>query len=290
MGKLMSTDEAVNLIKPGNRVCLGGFMIHNHPMALIRAIIRSQVCDLSLMGPPSSGPDADMLLGAGVVSEIRLPSVMFDHLGIAPAYRRVVEEGLVEVFEYDEASVTASLRASAEGLPFYPVGSLFGSDILKANPEFREFSDPIDGKRLTAVPPFNPDIALIHVQEADELGNCRLFGSHFLDPLMARAAKKTILTTDRIITEEDIRRRPQDTAISSIHVAAVVEARFGAHPCSSHGLYSYDEEHLRAYAQQAKTKEGFAAYVEKYCTPDHRRYLEKIGEGKLDSLRGHEPW
>ncbi|MHA2295736.1 MAG: CoA-transferase [Candidatus Hodarchaeales archaeon] len=253
--KISSLEKAVEWITNGDTLALGGFMMHNHPMALVREIIRQEKRNLSLIISPSAGIAADLLIGAGCVAEIRSTYVGFDHLGLAPSFRYSIQEGLLKVIEYDEATVVAGLKAGAGKLPFSAITSVIGSDILKVNTELKVVKNPLDNSKvIVLVPALKPDVMIGQVQLADPNGNAVYWGSRFTDVAMARAAKKVIIIADEMIPNEKLIRSPARTVLSSAFVDLVINLPGGAYPCSSHGRYIHDEKHLLKYLELAKSK------------------------------------
>ncbi len=286
--KIVSLDEAVKTVKDGSIIAVGGYLNHNSPMTIIRKIIQESVKDLFIITPTSAGVDADLLIGAGCVRTIFSCYVGAEWLaGVLPNFRRKVEAGEIEVKECDEFHIIASLRAASENLPFYPTRTGLGTDLPKVNKDFKEFTDPVKGEKLLAVPAYKPDVAIIHAQKSDPYGNIQHAGSRFLDYLMAKAAKKTIVTVEEIIPHEQILAEPFKTSIPSFLVDYVVRMSWGAHPCSCHGYYNMDEEHIKTYIEAARKPEDFRKYLEEYVykPKNHEEYLEKIGLRKLLSLR-----
>ena len=285
------TDEetALDRIKDGMTIVLGGFITTQHPMALIRGLARRGVKDLTVIGSISSTFDVDLLIGCGCVRRLVTAYVGAEATApIGPFYKRAAEEGHVEIWECDEILVTAMLHASAQGLPFYPVRGGLGTDLPFLNPDLVEFRDPVRGETLLAVPSTKIDIALTHASYADPYGNVQYAGNIFSDGIMSRAAETTITTVEKIIPNEDIRRDPYRTVYQA-HL--VVRAPFGAHPYSCHGFYVEDDEHLTEYAAAAsmETKgesSAWAEYRRRYLEEpeDHVAYLESVGLRRLLSL------
>lgn len=291
--KVISLDEAVRWVAPGAHLCLGGFSFHNRPAAFVRALVRRRVGDLVLSSAPSSGYDADLLIGAGLVRRTLLASVSFEHLGLAPSYRRAAEAGSIELVECEEATVVGGLMAAAEGLPAHPVRSLRGSDIARVSPLAARTVE-LDGEAFYLVPALRPDVAVLHAQQADPYGNVRMLGGVFCDRLIAKASRRVVVTVDELVSPEEIARAPQRTSIPGYLVDAVVEVPWGAHPTSSHGRYLHDEEHLRAYLAAAEATRrqpesgALAAYIRTYIDEpgDHQAYLERVGGlARLSALR-----
>jgi glutaconate CoA-transferase subunit A len=153
------------------------------------------------------------------------------------------------------------MRAASHGLPFEPIVGLTGSDIPAAA-GLKTVTDPYTGAELIAVPAIRPDWAILHVQEADALGNARIYGSPYWDLVMSRAAARVILTAERIVPTDELARLPELTRIPHFLVAAVVHAPEGARPTSCHPYYGVDEEGVRAYLAAAETPGALRTYLE----------------------------
>jgi glutaconate CoA-transferase subunit A len=175
------------------------------------------------------------------------------------------------------------------GVPFLPCRSLVGTDTFVRSGA-KVVEDPFTGKRVCLVPAVNPDVAIIHVNQADEFGNCRIFGPSVAPLETAMASKRVIVSTEELIPGEDIRKDPGRTTIPYYLVSAVVHAPYGAHPGTCPGLYAYDAEHLDEFFA-ARSDEQMQAYVEKYVlgTRDHAEYVEAVGgEKRMLELRERE--
>lgn len=281
--KVKSTAEVTELFDSGMKVAVGGMLFHNRPVAVLRHLIKKGIGELTLYSAPLSSYDVDLLIGAGLVKETYLPHVSFGHLGLAPNYRKAIREKRIKAHPCDEATLCGGFLASAEGLPYHPVVSLKGTDILKHEDGIkvkRFFSE--EGEEILCVPAISPDIAILHAQEGDEFGNIRHTMAVYADRLIAEASKLVIVSVERLVSNEDVRREPFRTTIPSYLVDAVVEIPFGAHPCSSMGLFLQDEDHLREYLEASKTKIAFEKYLEKYVFGPQTmgEYLEAIGGKK----------
>lgn len=153
------------------------------------------------------------------------------------------------------------MRAASHGLPFEPIVGLTGSDIPAAA-GLRTVKDPYTDAELYAIPAIRPDWAIIHVQEADALGNARIYGSSYWDLVMSRAASRVILTAERLLPTEELARLPELTRIPHFLVAAVVLAPEGARPTSCHPYYGIDEAAVRDYLEAAELPESLQAYLD----------------------------
>jgi glutaconate CoA-transferase, subunit A len=237
--------------------------MHNNPMELVREMVRRGRGVRRLLTSPSGALAADLLIGAGLVKEVATAYIGFEHLGLAPSYRRAAESGKVRVYELCEASIVHGLYAGAGGLPFValPPG-LELSDVSSANPDgFRSLDDPFTGDRVLVAAALRPDLAVIHAQAADERGNVIFAGAHFTDRLMAMAARSVIVQVERIAAPSEVARHPAGSVLPGFLVDAVVIAPGGCRPTAAHGEYGYDEPALREYLRLARTEEGFAEYL-----------------------------
>jgi len=265
-------------------LAVGGLWFHNKPAAALRELIRRGVRDLTLIAAPPSSFDSDLLIGAGLVKDAYLAHVSFEHIGLAPNFRHAVEQGLIELHECDEATLLGGLMATLEGLPDHTITSLKGTDHLRTSPLAIPYTAR-EGRGTVVAPALKPDVAILHAQEADEFGNVRCFGAPFVDAIFAKAARHVVVTVDRLVSNEDIRRAPHRTTIPAYLVDAVVELPFGAHPCSSHGLYPHDERHFRDYiaastaALRGSDPDAYGAYLRKFVfgCRSHHEYLDLIG-------------
>jgi glutaconate CoA-transferase subunit A len=262
---LLSPAEAIDRLVPDGTglVAVGGMHMHNNPMGLVREVVRRRRKFRRLLTSPSASLAADLLIGAQLVDEVATAYIGFEHLGLAPAYRRAAESGAVTVLELCEAAIVHGLHAGAGGLAFTALPSgLELSDVSSANPEhFRTITDPFTGRRVMVAAALRPDVALIHALAADEQGNVLFAGAHFTDRLMAMAAKSVIVQVERMAEVGEIAAQHSEHVLPGFLVAAVVVVPGGCLPTASHGAYGYDEPALRDYLKAARTEQGFADYL-----------------------------
>ncbi len=260
-------------------------------MALLRALARRGVKDLTVFAPPSSY-DVDLLIGLGVVKTVSTPYVGLESVApIGPFFGRRASEGAIEVLEVDLGLVLAQLKAKIQELPFLPVRGPVGTSIPDLNPRLKWVEDPFGGPPLVAAPPIHLDVVFLHAAQADIYGNVQHLGAQFADILLAQAADKVVVEVERIVPNEVIRRAPTETTVPCEFVDMVVLAPFGAHPLSFEGFYKLDEEHLRRYVAVAKAAlEGddgpFREYLETYILGprSHGEYLERVGMDRIIAL------
>ncbi|MBM4429238.1 MAG: CoA transferase subunit A [Chloroflexi bacterium] len=272
--------QAVSAYAPdGALVAFGGFGHIRVSMAAVYEIIRQRKQHLVLAGK-TAVHDADILIGSGCVDRIEV-AYSFGHelRGLSPASRRAVETGQCKVVaELSNAAYQWRFLAAMMGLPFIPSRNMLGTDTLRYS-SAKVVRDPFSGKPICLLPACYPDVVFIHVPRCDMYGNAQIDGTLIEDFELARAAKHLVLTTEEIIDEAEIRQQPWRTVIPFFVVDAVVEVRYGSHPCQMPYLYFFDEEHIGEWLRMSRSAEGTVEYFAKYVhgVRDFYEYLEKVG-------------
>jgi glutaconate CoA-transferase subunit A len=276
MDKRMSIDDVIDRIPDSATIAIGGSSISRKPMALVRALARSDKRDLTVI-VDVGGPDVDLLLGTGRVKRVIYAFVGFEVLGLAPHFRRARQEATAEFQEWTEYTVMAGLDATIKRVPFMPTHATLGTDVLAVNPAFKEIRDPFGQEPLVAIPALAPDVALIHVNYADVQGNGVILGDGHVDVLCAKAAKATYLSCERILSSEELQRFGRDVQILRVYSKGVVEVPWGAHPTGCAPDYRTDLRHLQEYLKAAQSEDGWRRYETEFVQVDHRQYLENHG-------------
>ncbi len=281
--KLMSLDEAIaSYVEDGNLIGFGGLSFWRKPIAAVREIIRQAKKNLALC-TFVGGLEVDMLIAAGCVSKLKSCFVGMEMFGMAPHYRKAVETGAIDVSEESEATIALGLKASYLKVPFMPLKGLIGTDFAKVRTDIKQIEDPLgSGTQVMIVPKIDLDVAIIHVPFADEFGNANIAGAVWMDDDMAKTAKKTIITCEKIVETEDIRYLPGKAQLPMQTTNAVVKIPFGAHPTSCYDRYTFDALHIQEYL-----KMDFNEYKAKFIDIDsHDQYLDNVGGSKtiLDIL------
>jgi len=293
-GKVMALKEATKLIRDGDIIGCGGFSVSRCPSAFAHEMIRQKKRDLTLVGSNLSF-QMDLLVGGGCVKRCESGTGNLEKFGIAFNFRRACEKGRLEMEDHSHLAMASRFLAGEMGLPFMPLMSWLGSDILQhkqpsTEKKFTMIDDPFNpGKRVCLVPALNPDVSIIHAQKADEMGNVMLGGCLFHEVEMVRASKKVLVTCEKIVNSKETRKNPQMTTIPYIYVTAIVEQPWGAHPTSVFGYYDYDGEHLNHYQECARAGgEKYERYLNEYvhASETFDEYLEKVGgTQRLSKLR-----
>jgi glutaconate CoA-transferase, subunit A len=287
--KVMSLDEAAALVPDGTSVGIGGSTLSRTPMAMIWALIRANRKDLFCARSITSN-EGELLFASGTSRHI-LTSWFSQGIvwGVSRIMRLYTETGRARFEEWSHMAVGLRFRAGAMGVPFLPMRSMMGSDVIEQLPDPKLIDCPFTGEKLVLVPALNPDVALIHVQRCDAYGNAQIDGLPFMDVDLAMAATRVILTTERIVSNDQIRRAPDQTKIPFMAVDAVVEAPFGSAPHECYGLYEPLFAHLDAYAAQIRRdpEEGIRAYLDRYFhgPKSWTEYLDLLGLDELLDAR-----
>ncbi len=283
MSKVMTTGEAISkFVHPGDFLFIGGYICRT-PFSAIHEIIRQKIGDLTITRS-NAADDFDMLIGAGLVKRFISTFLSLGIYGLGRCYRRSLEKGIphrVEVEEYTNLSLPMMLQAGAMGMPFVPVKDMVGSDLLNVTSfmgdgKYKMIDSPFDGSPTLLVPALNPDVAIIHVQQADEEGNSQIWGIGGDCQVGANAAEKVIVTCERIVSRETIGKDPSRTIVPSFKVVAVVEEPYGAHPAYTPGFYDVDFSMGYLYQQASNTEEGLAEFLKEwvYDIADRSAYLQ----------------
>jgi acyl CoA:acetate/3-ketoacid CoA transferase alpha subunit len=287
--KRMPLKEAVSrFTRDGDYFAMGGFGHIRVSMAAIYEMIRQGRRRMA-MAAKTAVHDIDILIGGGVVDRVECAYAFGHELrGLSPTGRRRVESGDVNVVgEISNAGFQWRFKAAAMGLPFMPTRVMLGTDTLRHS-SAKVVEDPFTGKPLCLLPACYPDFVFMHVHRCDMYGNSQIDGIIIEDLELARAAKRLIITTERIVEPGEIRRQPDRTVVPFFLVDAVCEIPYASHPGNMPGLYYSDEEHMAEWLTMSRTDEGVQEYMDKYVhsVEDFLGYIELVGgEEKMDYLR-----
>lgn len=295
--KVTTVADAVRrFVQDGDYLCVGGFGTNRIPTAVVHEIVRQRKQNLSFAGHTATH-DFQILCAGNLTGNgktlARVDSayiVGLEARGLSPHARRVMESGEVEVTEWTNYALAVRLQAAAMGVPFLPARSMLGTDTFRHSAA-KSIRCPFTGETLVALPALYPDVAAIHVHEADRFGNCCIRGTSVADLELGRAAKRLIVTCERLVSDEMFRRDPNRTAIPFFCVDAVCEVPFGSYPGNMPGEYFSDEEHLRRWLEVEKDLEDYRRFIDEYIhgLPDFAAYLNKCGGlARMQQLRRQE--
>jgi glutaconate CoA-transferase subunit A len=262
-----TTDAAVIAeLRSGMTIGIGGWGSRRKPMSLVREILRSDLNDLTLVS--YGGPDVGLLCAAGKVAKVVYGFVSLDSIPLEPHFRVARQTASVEAVELDEGMFQWGLYAAANRLPFLPTRAGLGSDVLKYNPQLKLVKSPYDdGEELVAMPALELDVALIHMNRADEGGNGQFLGpDFFFDDLFCLAAKKRYMSCEKIVPTADLLSEGSlhTLKINRTMVDGVIEAPGGAHFTECPPDYGRDEAFQKEYAATAKDPEAWKEFKARY--------------------------
>lgn len=277
MNKVTTEEEVVSELRDGMTIGIGGWGSRRKPMSLVRAILRSPVTDLTVVS--YGGPDVGLLCAAGRVKKVVSGFVSLDTIPLEPHYRAARQRGSIEAMELDEGMLMLGLMAAAWRVPFLPTRAGLGSDIPPLMPELRTVTSPYDdGEELIAMPALHLDVALIHLNRADERGNGQFLGQDlYMDDWMALAADRTFMSTEKVLPHGTLVDEGSfhTIRISRLHVDAVIEAPGGAHFTECPPDYERDEVFQREYALTAKDPDAWDSFRSKYLDVESEAEYQK---------------
>ena len=276
--KEITAAQAIANIRDGMTLGIGGWGPRRKPMALVRELLRSNVKDLTVVS--YGGPEVGMLCAAGKVKKLIYGFVTMDAIPLEPHFRRAREAGAIEVMELDEGMFEWGLRAAGMRMSFLPTRCGLGTDVLTRNPQLKLIASPYaDGEVYVAMPALKLDVALLHVNAADRLGNTLIKARDPLfDDLFARAAERCYVSTETLIdrfqlTAEEARFNLFERYL----VHGVVHAPCGAHPTYNGPDYGWDMDHLKRYNTSGSEDGGWQKYVDEFVSCSEADYLAKNG-------------
>lgn len=279
VSKLTTVKEAISAyVHDGDYVAVGGFGGNRIATSLLHEIVRQQKKHLGLSGHTATH-DGQILAAGNCINRCDIAYVVgLEARGVSKNARKQFESGQIICTEWTNATLAWRYKAAAMGLPYLPARSMLGTDTFKYSAA-KEVLCPFTGQKLLAVPALYPDVALIHVHRADIYGNCQIDGIIVSDDDLVKASKRVIITTERIISNEEIRREPNKTIIPYWTVDAVIEMPYGAYPANMAGEYFSDEAHLQAWLEAEQDPEKFKRFLDDqiYSVKDFYEYLNKNG-------------
>jgi glutaconate CoA-transferase, subunit A len=279
--KLRSAREAVAaFVSDGDYLVYDFSSLTRGPQALIREVIRQRRKELWI-GAEFTLHESALLTGAGCASRIDV-----GFLGYGSYIGQAVCEGRVKVYDWTNGGLALRLLAGARGVPFLPTRDLLGSDNMKVSAA-RVIEDPYSGLPVALVPALNPDVAFLHVHQADIFGDARIFGTNLFALEAAMASRRVIVSAEEIVEPDEFRKDPMRTTIPYFLVDAVVHAPFGAYPGAMPARYEIDLPHVDIL-NGIRTEEQMRRYLDDniYSVADHEEFLgRRVGARRMAELR-----
>ena len=278
--KRTGIDDVVAELRSGMTIAIGGWASRRKPMALVRAILRSDLTDLTVV--TWGGPDLGLLCAAGKVRRAVYAFCSLDTIAMDPHFRKARQNASIEDEPYDEGLLHLGLLAASWRVPFLPARAGLGSDLFRDNDRLRTVTSPYDdGELLVAAPAFEIDAAICHLDRADQRGNAMFLGPDlFWDDVMLAAAPtgKRFISTEQVVPTDDLLGQGciHQLRIPRMSVDAVVEAPMGAHFTSCEPDYPRDEEFQREYAQSAGSPEAWSEFRASWIDISEADYFERV--------------
>ncbi len=283
MDKRMTEDEVISRLESGMTIGIGGWAARRKPMSIVRAILRSDLTDLTIAS--YGGPDVGMLCASGKVSKLISAFVSDDSVPLEPHYRVARQTGTVTERPMDEGMFLLALQAAAWRVPFLPTRVGLGSDLFRDDPSLRTVTSPYPspdgatGEELVAVQALHLDAAIVHLNRADERGNAAFFGPDlYFDDLLLEAAAMGFVSCEQLLSTEALAAEaPLHTRRTNrMFVTGVVEAPNGAHPTSCVPDHETDDAFLRTYAGSAKGDGAWDQFVADYLAGSEADYQKAV--------------
>jgi glutaconate CoA-transferase, subunit A len=276
---VITTAEVVSQLRSGMTIGIGGWGSRRKPMAIVRAICRSPLTDLTVVS--YGGPDVGLLIAAGKVRRVVCGFVSLDSIALEPHFRLARQRGEIELTELDEGMFYFGLLAAAHRLPFLPTRAGLGSDVLRVNPALRTVRSPYaDGEELVAVPALELDAALIHMNRADARGNGQYLGPDpYFDDVFCLAAQRAYMSCERVVPTAELLAGgpPQSLLINRSMRCAVIETPNGAHFTSCVPDYERDEAFQSRYAAAASGgAESWREFADRFLTGTEAEYQAAV--------------
>ena len=289
--KVMDLKEAISkFVNDGDYIGIGGFGANRTPIAACHEIVRQRKKHLGFAGHTSTH-DMQILSAGETYDHIDVAYVVgLEARGLSTCSRKYMQSGKVKVTEWTNYALTVRLKAAAMGVPYLPTRNMMGTDTFKYSAA-KIGSCPYTGKKLVLLPALSPDVAIIHVHECDKYGNCRFSGIAVSDIDLANASKRIIITTEKLIANDNIKQNPTLTKIPYHLVDAVCEIPYGAYPGTMLGEYYSDEDHLKEWLTIEKDPEQFKSFLDRniFQCKDHEEYIRMNGGmEKMEKLRAKE--
>jgi glutaconate CoA-transferase subunit A len=256
--KIISIDDVAALIRPGQTIGIGGMTLYRRPVSLIREVIRSGQSNLKLLAV-TCGFESDLVVGNGQASEVAATYFGLEFLGLAPCFTRMATDRMISVREETETSIILGLKASATGVSFMPARFGTHTDLLTARPDVLKVTCPYTGGEFIAWPSLTVDLALIHVNACDKHGNAYVSGQTAVDALLAAAARRVVISTERIVSHDEIQE--SGALIVGKTVDNIVATPYGAHPTALYPEYRVDVPFLTDYVTACR-EDGFQGFLE----------------------------
>lgn len=257
MSRFVTLDEAVrDAVHDGDVIALEGFT-HLIPFAAGHEIIRQGRRDLTLV---RMTPDViyDQMIGAGCARKLIFSWGGNPGVGSLHRMRDAVQNAWpvpLELDEHSHAGMAERWRAGAAGLSFGVLRGYVGTSLPDHTKTIRSITCPFTGEELTAVPALNPDVGVVHAQQADRDGNVMLWGISGVQKECVLASTRNIITVEEVVDEFE--PRVNGVVLPSWVVDDICVVPGGAHPSYAEGYGDRDNAAYESWDAIGRDREAF---------------------------------
>lgn len=286
MGRLVTITELVDSIPGETALGIGGVHFSRVPITLIEALLAAGKRDFTFISW-GGGVPLEMFLEAGAVKKLVFAFSSLDVFGLAPRFRKSLEENRIEVEEWTALAMIQGLHAAWMRLPEMPFQVPLGSDMMTRGDFWRiekTSSGTIAYARALPI-----DSLLLHAQRVDGAGNIEMEGARGLDISMAGAAKRIFVTVEEVVETGKLGYAKNSFVLPKEFVTAVARVPFGAYPTSCLPFYTTDYRQLHQFAEQSAVKRAAGSQpvpVKFAAGEDRRDLLAAAVKVSVDELRG----
>jgi glutaconate CoA-transferase subunit A len=292
VGKIATIAELVDQIPAGVALGIGGVHFSRVPISLIEALLTSGKKDFTFISW-GGGVPLEMFLEVGAVRKLCFAFSSLDVFGLAPRFRKALEENRIEVEEWTALAMIQGLHAAWMRLPEMPFQIPIGSDMMSRGDFWRIGESPLDGGRVGYVRALPIDCLLLHAQRADRAGNIEIEGARGLDISMAGAARQIFVTVEEIVETGSLGNAKNSFVLPREFITAIACVPFGAYPTSCLPFYTTDYRQLQRFAERssvkvspvsasgAKPEAALTAFV---ATKDRREVLAEAAKVSVNVL------
>jgi glutaconate CoA-transferase, subunit A len=264
VAEIVSLAEAISAaVHDGDTLAMEGFT-HLIPHAAGHEVIRQRRRDLTLI---RMTPDViyDQMIGAGCARKLVFSWAGNPGVGSLHRFRDAVENswpGPLEIEEHSHAGMANRYVAGASGLPFAVLRGYRGTSLPAHTAGVAEITCPFTGEILTAVSALRPDVAVIHAQQADRLGNVQLWGITGVQKEAVLAAARSVVTVEEIV--DVLEPLPGAVVLPSWVVSYVALAPGGAHPSYAQDYSVRDNDFYVAWDEISRDRDTFVDWLDEH--------------------------
>ncbi len=265
MTKIITLEEAAQLVNPQMTLALGGMTVYRRPVAFVYELLRRKQPPKNLtLLCFTAGYESDLLIGAGCASHIRTCYFGLEAFGIAPMFTHAAGNGDIEIIEETEASLALGLRAKAAHISFLPSKAWSKTDLPRLRPDVKQIQDPYTDETVYAFPAISCDVAVLHALEGDAYGSVKLNHNLGVDLELCAVANTVIVTVEKLVD----RVVPDGTGlvIPPPGVDYIALAPHGAYPTSCFPEYPIGGGEMLRYVDRCNAGE-FEQYLASVLNP-----------------------